>query len=64
MNTKKTITIPEGEVKAFLQGVKVMTEKLSQGKIDQVRLQQFYFDNYSYNVLKQLWLSYLSNKNN
>lgn len=59
-----TTTSPQGEIKAFLEGVKVMTEKLARGEINQSRLQSFYFDNYSYNVLKELWRSYLSNKNN
>jgi glycosyltransferase involved in cell wall biosynthesis len=54
-----TATSLEGEAKAFLEGVKDMAEKLSLGKINQLRLQKFYFDGYSYTVLKKLWLSYL-----
>ncbi|ANV90506.1 glycosyltransferase [Picosynechococcus sp. PCC 8807] len=54
-----TTTSPPGEIKAFLTNVQVMAEKLATGEINQPRLQQFYFDNYSYNVLKKLWLSYL-----
>ena len=54
-----TTTSPQGEIKAFLAGVQIMAEKLTRGEINQLRLQQFYFNNYSYNVLKQKWLSYL-----
>lgn len=57
-----TTTSPQGEIKAFLAGVQVMAENLAKGEINQLRLQKFYFDHYSYNVLKRLWLSYLSNK--
>ncbi|WP_342597475.1 glycosyltransferase [Cyanobacterium aponinum UTEX 3222] len=57
-----TTTSPQGEIKAFLAGVQVMAENLAKGEINQLRLQQFYFDHYSYNVLKRLWLLYLSNK--
>jgi glycosyltransferase involved in cell wall biosynthesis len=56
-----TTTSAKGEIKAFLEGVKLITEKLSKEKINQARLQQFYFAHYSYEVLKKLWFSYLYN---
>ncbi|MEM9275910.1 MAG: glycosyltransferase family 4 protein, partial [Cyanobacteria bacterium P01_F01_bin.143] len=46
-------------VSAFVTGVKQMTQKLAQGEINQVQLQQYYLNRYSYQVLKQAWLSYL-----
>lgn len=55
-----TTTSSQGEIKAFLTGVQVMAEKLGKGEINQLRLQKFYFDNYSYNILKKKWLSYLN----
>lgn len=51
-------TSPQGEVKAFLEGVKLMAEKLDRGEINQLRLQQFYFSSYSYTVLQKLWLDH------
>ncbi|MGY6529670.1 MAG: glycosyltransferase family 4 protein [Cyanobacterium sp.] len=59
-----TTTSPQGEIKAFLASVQAMAEKLARGEINQSRLQQFYFNNYSYNVLKQLWRSHLVTKTN
>jgi glycosyltransferase involved in cell wall biosynthesis len=55
-----TTTTPTGETKAFLKAVKLMAEKLALGEVNQQRLQQFYFEHYSYQVLKRLWLSYLN----
>jgi glycosyltransferase involved in cell wall biosynthesis len=49
----------EGETKAFLNGIRNIANKLSIGEINQTRLQRFYLDNYSYQVLKGKWLSYL-----
>lgn len=49
----------EGETKAFLDGIRNMANKLSIGEINQAGLQKFYLDNYSYQVLKGKWLSYL-----
>lgn len=43
----------------FVLTVKEMAKKLSQGQVNQPRLQQFYLDNYSYESLKKLWISYL-----
>ena len=57
---KYTTTSPPGEIKAFLANVQAMVEKLAKGEINQLRLQQYYLDNYSYTVLKKLWLSYLN----
>ncbi len=53
--------VVETSTAAFLAGVEQMAERLSQGQIDQVRLQQLYLNLYSYQVLKQKWLTYLTN---
>lgn len=45
----------------FVSSIKSMASKLSQGQIDQKQLQNFYFQNYSYSILKKLWLSYFLN---
>jgi len=43
----------------FIPGVEQMASKLSNGQINPARLQQFYLNHHSYEVLKQIWLSYL-----
>ena len=55
-----TTTTPKGETRVFVAGVQQMAKKLSMGEINQSKLQQFYLQNYSYKVLKELWLSYLN----
>ena len=47
----------------FVKAVQRMTEMLSKQQIKQSQLQEFYLQNYSYQVLKQAWLSYLCNQN-
>jgi glycosyltransferase involved in cell wall biosynthesis len=44
---------------AFSTSVKSMLESLDQGEINQSELQQYYFNHYSYSVLKAAWISYL-----
>ena len=44
---------------AFIENVKCMAYKLSQGNINRQQLQHFYIKNYSFTVLKKQWLSYL-----
>jgi glycosyltransferase involved in cell wall biosynthesis len=44
----------------FIATVRQVLLKLSEGEIDQSQLQQYYFKHYSYSVLKEAWLSYLS----
>lgn len=44
--------------KAFIKAVRTMTQKLAKGEVNQVDVQNFYLTNYSYEVLKALWLSY------
>ncbi|NJL53105.1 MAG: glycosyltransferase [Hydrococcus sp. SU_1_0] len=46
-------------ISAFVEGVQQMTQKLARGEINQMQLQQYYLDRYSYQVLKQAWVSYL-----
>lgn len=54
------VLIMSPEKKDFVAGVRQMAQNLATGKIDRQQLQQFYFNNYSYKVLKKAWLSYLS----
>lgn len=49
--------------KQFVAGVKQMVEMLANSQIDRPKLQQFYLQNYSYQVLKQAWLDYLCQQN-
>jgi glycosyltransferase involved in cell wall biosynthesis len=55
-----TTTTPKGETRVFVAGVQQIAKRLSRGEINQSKLQQFYLKNYSYEVLKKLWLSYLN----
>ena len=55
-----TTTTPKGETRVFVAGVQQIAQRLSRGEINQSKLQQFYLKNYSYEVLKKLWLSYLN----
>ncbi|YAF95687.1 MAG: glycosyltransferase family 4 protein [Nodularia sp. CChRGM 3473] len=50
-----------GKTPVFVSAVKQMAYKLAQGEIDQAQLQRFYFERYSYSVLKKAWVSYLCN---
>ncbi len=50
------------ESNAFIPGVREMAHRLARGQVNQVQLQQFYLERYSYAVLKQAWLSYLLDK--
>lgn len=45
--------------KDFIAGIRTILFKLADGKIDQVKLKEYYLQRYSYSVLKQVWLSYL-----
>jgi glycosyltransferase involved in cell wall biosynthesis len=45
--------------KVFLEFVRKMAFKLADGNISQRELQNFYYDRYSFSVLKKAWLSYL-----
>lgn len=56
------VTDPTQTTTAFVRGVQAMTQKLATGEINQVELQQFYLDRYSYAVLKHTWISYLCQK--
>jgi glycosyltransferase involved in cell wall biosynthesis len=67
-NSNVIIVPPEAGVsnqqiqnKAFINAVIEISHKLSEGKINQIELQQFYIERYSYQVLKNAWLSYLCN---
>ena len=53
---------PTQKTTAFVRGVQSMAQKLAAGTIDQVELQQFYLEHYSFEVLKQTWVSYLCQK--
>jgi glycosyltransferase involved in cell wall biosynthesis len=44
----------------FISGVLEMTKMLATGTICQPQLQQYYLNHYSYKVLKQAWLLYLT----
>ncbi|MEH1963220.1 MAG: glycosyltransferase family 4 protein [Nostoc sp.] len=54
-----TTTGKPSQTKAFIDAVGEMSHKLAEGKINQMELQQFYLERYSYQVLKNAWLSYL-----
>ena len=54
------VLVMSPQKKDFISGIIKMTQHLADGKINQPQLQQFYLHNYSYEVLKQAWLSYLS----
>ncbi|MFN6572156.1 glycosyltransferase family 4 protein [Dendronalium sp. ChiSLP03b] len=43
----------------FINAVRKMLFQLAEGEINQVELQKYYLDRYSYSVLKKAWLSYL-----
>lgn len=52
--------IPEGSPNnAFIASVNKILFKLAEGKINQLELQEYYLQRYSYSVLKKNWLSYL-----
>jgi glycosyltransferase involved in cell wall biosynthesis len=59
-NPNVSIVPPDGKV--FISGVKHMVHKLANSQIDQLQLQQFYLNHYSYKVLKNTWLSYLESQ--
>jgi glycosyltransferase involved in cell wall biosynthesis len=59
-NPNVSIVPPESET--FISGVKHMVRQLADGQIDQTQLQKFYLENYSYAVLKNLWLSYFRDR--
>ncbi|MBH8576317.1 glycosyltransferase family 4 protein [Nostocaceae cyanobacterium CENA369] len=44
---------------SFINAVRKMLFQLAEGEINQVELQKYYLDRYSYSVLKKAWLSYL-----
>jgi glycosyltransferase involved in cell wall biosynthesis len=52
------VLIVSPESNEFVSGIKSMVLMLSKGDINQEDLQKFYLQNYSYSVLKKLWLSY------
>jgi glycosyltransferase involved in cell wall biosynthesis len=54
-----TRTSAEKYDSTFILSVRDMLSRLANGQIDQVSLQQFYLEHYSYATLKQIWLSYL-----
>ena len=56
------VTDPNQKTTAFVRGVQSMTQKLAIGEINQVELQKFYLKRYSFEVLKQTWVSYLCQK--
>lgn len=47
---------------AFIKAVRMMTQQLAEGEINQVELQKFYLGNYSYEVLKKSWINFLRNQ--
>jgi glycosyltransferase involved in cell wall biosynthesis len=55
------VLIVSPEPNEFISGVKSLALMLSKGNIDQEQLQKFYLQNYSFSVLKELWLSYFLN---
>jgi glycosyltransferase involved in cell wall biosynthesis len=55
------VSIVPVEPDAFVLAIKGMVSKLAEGKINQAQLQKYYFDRYSYQVLKHAWVSYLCN---
>jgi glycosyltransferase involved in cell wall biosynthesis len=56
------VSIVPLEGKAFISGVKHMVRQLADDQIDRTQLQKFYLENYSYAVLKNLWLSYFRDR--
>ncbi|MBD2772396.1 glycosyltransferase family 4 protein [Iningainema tapete] len=58
VDNPNSLVVPP-EPKAFISGVRQMVHRLARGDINQVQLQQFYLQRYSYEVLKKSWLSYL-----
>jgi len=56
-NPDVIVVPPEGG--AFVEHVRRMASSLEGDQIDQLRLQQYYFRNYSYEILKRAWLEYL-----
>jgi len=56
-NPNVAIVAPQPEL--FISSIRQMLFKLSECEIDRQALQQFYFQHYSYTVLKKAWLSYL-----
>jgi hypothetical protein len=59
-NPNVSIVPPESET--FISGVKHMVRQLADDQIDRTQLQKFYLENYSYAVLKNLWLSYFRDR--
>ena len=54
------VIVVEPKADAFWNGLGQIVHKLSEGSVDQLRLQDFYLTHYSYAALKQQWVSYLS----
>lgn len=56
-NPDVIVVPPEGG--AFVKHVRRMVDNLARGQIDQPRLQQYYLRNYSFERLKEAWVTYL-----
>jgi glycosyltransferase involved in cell wall biosynthesis len=54
------VSIVDPQSNLFIANVRKVLLQLSEDEIDQLELQDHYFKHYSYSVLKQSWLSYLS----
>jgi glycosyltransferase involved in cell wall biosynthesis len=54
------VLVMSPEKQDFISGVQQMCQLLAEGKINRPQLQQYYLDRYSFKVLKQAWLSYLT----
>ncbi|MEH2424104.1 MAG: glycosyltransferase family 4 protein [Nostoc sp.] len=57
VNNPNVLVVPT-KPDVFISGVKQMVYLLSQGQINQEKLQNFYLERYSYSILKKTWLSY------
>ena len=61
VNNSNCTVVNPNEPSKFITAVREMTYKLAQSQIFQTEIQQYYLTNYSFDVLKKAWLSYLLN---